>query len=324
MFQMSYEDIVKRIQEEKKLSREEIDKKIEQKISSLNDLISRQGAAHIVANQLGIKVMEMPSDSVTKVSEIPVGVNSVNSAVKVISMYGVREFNKQGRSGKVANFLSGDETGSIRVVVWDENLIKEIENGDVKEGDILKIRNAYSKDNNGYKELHLGSKSIIEINPEGVSINEVKRGTVNASRKKINELKEGETAEIFGTVVQLFEPRFYYTCPNCGKKAFLEDMKYKCVQHGEVEAKKVPVLNFFLDDGTSNIRVVAFNKQAEQLTQKEDLDVNTEEFEKLKLDVLGKQVLVSGRCNKNTMFDRLEFVCMDVKEANPVEIINEI
>ncbi len=38
---------------------------------------------------------------------------------KIIQMFPIREFEKNGRSGKVANFRIADETGSCRTVLWD-------------------------------------------------------------------------------------------------------------------------------------------------------------------------------------------------------------
>ena len=48
----------------------------------------------------------------------------------------------------------------------------------------------------------------------------------------------------------------------------------------------------------------------------------------LKDAVLGKEVVVSGRVQKNKLFENLEMVVNDVEEINPIEegkrLINEI
>ena len=56
MFGLTYEQIIEKIQEEKGLSKEEIGKRIEEKVKDLSDLISKEGAAHILAHELGLKV----------------------------------------------------------------------------------------------------------------------------------------------------------------------------------------------------------------------------------------------------------------------------
>ena len=48
MLGFKYEDIIARIKEEKGLSDGEIEVKVKQKLEQLSDLISKQGAAHIV------------------------------------------------------------------------------------------------------------------------------------------------------------------------------------------------------------------------------------------------------------------------------------
>ncbi len=103
-----------------------------------------------------------------------------------------------------------------------------------------------------------------------------------------------------------------------------EGTGYRCSTHGSVNAVKSPIVNMFFDDGTSNIRVVCFSNQVEQLFGKapaEVADADVTAFDALKKDVLGKQLIMSGRVNKNTMMDRLEFMASNIKEVNPVEMV---
>lgn len=321
MLKFSYSEVVDKIEKEKGMSREEIEVKIRDKMAQLSDLISRDGAAHIVANQLGVKLFENYGNKELKVKDIGKGASAVSVVGRVINFWGVREFNKGGRSGRVANFLIGDETGAVRIVVWDEPVIDSISN--LKEGDIVKIKSGYSRENRGYVELHLGSGSEIDVNPEDVSVGDVKINIVtpNAVSKKINELKEFDEAELFGTIVQLFDPNFYFVCPTCMRKVFPQGEKYICNEHGEVEAKKMPVFNMYFDDGSGNIRAVTFAQQAQDLIGGEFKEENLEEVKK---ELLGKQVLLTGRVTKNQMFDRLEFVVRSVKEVDPAELIQKI
>lgn len=290
-------------------------------------MISKEGAAHIVAHELGIKLFE---DFVLKVNRVQAGMSSVSIVGKVVRLYDVKEFKTEKREGKVVNFLFGDETGVIRVVFWDEKLISKIENKEIKEGDTLRLKNGYGKDNNGYKEIHLGSKGEVEINPSGVSVevSDSERASTY-TKKKLNEIQSGDTnIGIFGTIVQLFEPRFYDSCPECNKKVTPEGDKFKCGEHGVVKPKPVPILNLFFDDGTDNIRVVAFRNQAEELlgmtySQLLELRDDASKFEKVKNNILGKQLVLVGRVVKNDMFDRLEFNCSRVLETEPKQVVEE-
>ena len=173
MFGVSYQDIIKRINQETNISSEEIELKVKEKLSKMSDLVTKEGAAHIVAHELGVKIFQ-PVGKLT-IDKLIAGMNSVNLLCKVVKLFGVREFKTEKRQGKVANLLVGDETGIIKLVMWDTNQIKLIEDSQIKENTILKIKNGYIKENNGFKEFHLGNRSQITINPENETLNVKKK-----------------------------------------------------------------------------------------------------------------------------------------------------
>src|SRR3989344_2083604 len=233
MFGLNYEQIISKIQEEKGIPIEEIEKKVEAKVKSLSDLISREGAAHIVAHDLGVKVFVEPKKRKLKIKDLIAGLSSANIVGKVVALYGVRSFKNEQREGRLATLLLGDESGVIRLVFWDDTFITQIENGKIREGDILSIRNAYSRTNNGFLELHLGGKASLEVNPEGEEIDHI--ALQEDLVKPLARAKDGERIIAQGTVVQVFEPRFYPACPECSKKVVLVLDKYQCQEHGIVK-----------------------------------------------------------------------------------------
>ena len=320
MLNKSYDEIVEKIQSEKGISKAEIEKRVEDKIKQLADLVSKEGAAHIIANQLGVKIFEEVEKRELKVKDIFAGMTSVNILVRVLNIYNIIEYRKENRYGRVVSMLIGDETGVVRAVFWDDNLIKKVESNEIKPGEVLRIKNGYSRENNGFIELHLGSKSQVVINPEGEVIRDVR---IKSSRKKIEELGEGNVVEILGTIVQLFEPRFYHACPDCNKKVNFSMEKAVCLEHGEVISKKVPIVNLFLDDGSDSIRVVFFRDLAENLLNKKGEDIYSA-FEDLKKEILGRQILITGKVVKNSMFDRLEFISNNFDEINPLDLLREL
>jgi len=325
MLKLSYSELVKEIHDKAGVSEEEINSRVNKKLELLKDLISKEGAAHIVANELGVKLVQVSSEKKLKISDVMPGLNFINLDAKIISIYEVRSFKTEKREGKVANIFIGDETGTSRLVLWDTKLIELVEKSKLKEGDIISIKNAYSKENNGNKELHLGNKGEIIINPEKISIENIMTQR-QSNQKPINMLKENEFAEIMGTVVQLFEPKSYFACPTCNKKAEFVNGVYLCNEHGNISAKEIPIVNFFLDDGTDNIRVVCFRDAAEKMLDNkfESVKNNPGEFDSLKNDVLGKQIRISGKVNKNMMFDRLEFTAHKIQDIDPKQLIEEL
>ena len=205
MINMPLEQIKQRITEKAKITEEEINQKIKAKLKQLSGLISEEGAAHIIANELGVKLFEIGEK--LQIKNILPGMRNVDVVGKVLQTYELREFKTEKHAGKVANMLIGDDTGTIRVVLWH----KQADNiNNLKEGDVVKIRGGYIRDNQGRKEIHLSETSKLIINPPGVEV-EVKPYTPpSAVRKKIAEIKEDDAnVEILATVVQVFDINFF-------------------------------------------------------------------------------------------------------------------
>jgi len=316
MLNLPYEKIVGLIAEKSGLSEEEINSKVREKISQLSDLVSKEGAAHIVANQLGISLMNLPKK--LKINEIKEGMRNVEAVGKVTKVFDVREFTVGEREGKVGSFFMGDETGTIRVTMWGsmaDNVKK------IKEGDIVKIKEGYTKMNNSSPEIHLNDKSIFIANPEGESINEIKTSVYE--RKYLAEAKEGQKVEVLGTIVQMFEPRYFEICPDCMKRARPKEEGFFCEIHGKVQEPKISyVFNAVIDDGTDNIRIVLYKQQAEEFFGKTEQEIlsakgDAQKIEALKSEVFGTTIKICGRIQTNPLFDRQELVAQSVsREIN--------
>jgi len=328
MYKLSYEEILGKIVEEKGISKEEIEEKVNAKMEKLSGLISKEGAVHIIANEYNVKVFYDLGKKKFKINELRDGMRSVEVFGKVIKKYDTREFKTDKREGKVSSLLTGDETGMIRFVFWDTNIIEKVES--VNENDVVKVMNGYVRDNQGYLEVHIGSQGEIEVNPQGVEIKEVSQvSSSNVVRKKLSEVKEGDFVEVLGTIVQVFEPRFYDACNECNKKVVPEGDGYKCSEHGKVSVRHVPIVNAFFDDGTGNTRIVCFRENASKLLKisEEELMVlrdNLSGFEEIRKKVLGEQVAIKGKVNKNEMFDRTELAVSGIEEINPGKLIEEM
>jgi len=312
MLKIPISEIISKIKQSTKLSEDEINNKIENKLEELSGLISREGAAHIIANELGVKIFEQTHGKL-QIKNIIAGMRNVETVGKVIRAFELRQFKTETREGKVASMIIGDETGTIRVTMWGnqaENISK------VKEGDIVKILGGYVKENQGNREVHMNDRSSLVVNPEGETISNIASFSERPSsiRKNIADLKEAaENIEILGTIVQVFDPKFFEVCGQCGKRAKPEGDKFFCDMHGHVNPDYSYVMNTILDDGTETIRCTFFRNQAERLLNKtkEEMLIYKEQpsmFEPLKTELLGNIIKLVGRVNKNEMFDRMEFI----------------
>ena len=174
----NYDKLIERISKSSGLEKEEIERRIEAKRAKLSGLISKEGAAQVIAAELGISF----DNEKLKIGELLPGMRKVNLVGKVINLFPVRTFSKNGKDGKVANLIVADETSNIKVVLWDVNHIALIENGEILEGKVVEISNASMRDN----EVHLGGFSEIKI------INEDIKGVIEdrvIHGKNISDLK---------------------------------------------------------------------------------------------------------------------------------------
>ncbi|RLE39228.1 hypothetical protein DRJ17_01760 [Candidatus Woesearchaeota archaeon] len=325
MLKLPIEDVIAKIKEKTGLGEEEIEAKINKKMDELSGLISKEGAAHIIANEFGIKLFEEFTGKL-KIAKVVVGMRDVEIVGKVQRVFEKREFQTEERKGKVGSFIIADDTGSIRVACWGDkaDVLDEL-----KEDDIVKIKGAYVRENNNQKELHLNENSKLEVNPEGEEVGEVKKYT--ASRKNINDLKENDrNVEVLATVVQVFDPRFYEVCPECNRKVTQIDESYLCPVHDKVIPKFSYVTNIVLDDGTETIRCVNFKAQTEKLFNLKEEEIiklrdSVQGFDIYKNDLLGQTIKVVGRVTKNAVFDRLEFVTQLVfRDVDPEDELKRL
>jgi replication factor A1 len=319
MIRVPYESILIAIQEKSGLSKEQIEAKIKEKLDLLSGLVSKEGAAHIVANELGISLVSKTSGKV-QISKLLEGMRDITILGKVVQVYEARTFEKSGKSGSVGSFIAGDETGTVRVVLWNEQSKRLAE---LNKGDVVKVENGYVRPRTDGVELHLNDKSKLTINPTGETVN---FNTAPASqKKKLNEITANDNfVEVTGTVVQVFDPRFYEVCPTCGKRARMDESRFVCDVHGIITPAYAYVVNAFIDDSTEQMRIVCFKEQARELLRKSDGEMMTfkdapELFEAARTEMLGAFLRISGRVRKNEMFDRLEITAQKVTPANPEE-----
>ena len=320
MYKIPLADIKTKLIQSGKITAPELEIKMKEKINELSGLITEEGAAHILANEFGIELFTAETAQL-KIKEIYAGMRSISTIGKVMRKYEVREFAKEDRTGKVASLMIGDETGSIRVVFWNAQ-VDEWEK--LKENDVIHVENAYVRENRENKEIHINDKSKIKLSSADIAVGNF-QSKASFERKSIAQLQPGEEGvEVMATIVQIFDPRFFSVCSQCGKKATESGSGYNCVDHGTVQPTISYVVNATLDDGTSTIRGVFFRNQANHLIGKTEEEMavyreNMAAFEHVKSDLLGEQFKVKGRVKQNEYFGRLEFNAQIVEKANPEE-----
>ena len=147
------EEIYQQVRDQ--ISPEEFQVKVDEKVALMAGLCDGRTAAMLVARDLGTV------EVTTKISSIRPEMGVVTFIGRVVSVSNVREFSRSdGSIGRVANLVVADETGSVRVALWDEN-VELVRSGDLKVDQCLKVR-GLAKEGYAGTEVSLSRSGGIE------------------------------------------------------------------------------------------------------------------------------------------------------------------
>lgn len=310
--QENYDALLERISSSSGVSKDELEKKIEARRAKLSGLISKEGAAQIIAAEMNVNF-----DNVKlKLKEIMPGMKKVNVVGKIINIFPVRSFSKGNREGKVCNFIIADETGNTKVVLWDTNHIALIEEGRLKSNDVVEISAGSVREG----EIHLSGLSNLKKSEEILNDVKTERTFDNVS---LDKAFPGKGANIRALVVQVFPPRFFSVCPECGKKPVQEAEGFSCAQHGKIIPNERALINVVLDDGHDTLRAVIFSDQLEKLTNPLELKDNAK-LEIFRKEILGTEFNVKGLIKKNALFNVNELTVQDIEKVDVEKLVEEL
>ena len=183
----------------------------------------------------GVKPKE-PVPYWTKIGDLSESMGSVNVAALATQVGEEREFvRRDGTEGKVVSVLLEDETGTVRLSLWDDDAEKAQE---ITEGSMLVVENGYTRAGYGGIDLNVGRNGRLHIDPEDfdMEIPEIERKVT-----EIIDLREGQkNITIRGQL--------------------LDDPVQR-----DIETSRGPatVTNLRIDDGTGEARVSLWREHAE-------------------------------------------------------------
>ncbi|WP_435094849.1 single-stranded DNA binding protein [Halorubrum sp. N11] len=179
-----------------------------------------------------------------QVTDLSLGASDVDLVGQVLDTDSIRTFDRDdGSEGRVANLTVGDETGRVRVTLWDgkADLTEEFEAGEVVE-----VGDGYVRERDGDLELHVGDRGTVERVDEDV---EYVPETTDIAGVAI-----GETVDIGGGVIE--------TDP---KRTFDRD-----------DGSEGQVRNVRIKDDTGEIRVALWGDKADREIELADRVVFTD------------------------------------------------
>lgn len=313
--------IIKEIQTKTGKSADEIEKLIEDKELEFSGMVSRTGAAYIVGRELGVNLVK-PAANVLKIRNIVPELSRVNFFGKIIQISQVREFETERGKGKVINLVLADETGTIRLPLWNEAVELVGKEEGLNAGDVVEITNAYTRrDNFGRADLQLGKYGSIKKNNDVKMdvASEVPAQSEGYKDMTLDNITENTFVNVRATLLQLFERKMIYrTCPVCKEK--LEGML--CAKHKDAKPEKLLVVSAMIDDGYASVNAAFFREAAENLLQKstgeieEAILVNGERAIWNSLKIVGKTYNIQALVRRNDVMNRLELAVHKVKGIN--------
>ena len=116
---------------------------------------------------------------------------NVDIVVDIVDVGEPREFEKFGRSGRVATAVAKDETGDIKLTLWNDWIEQ------VKAGDKVHITNGYVSEWQGEKQLTTGKMGKLEVvNESQGAKEEMAKGPDEEEDRRIYEEAEKNLEDI--------------------------------------------------------------------------------------------------------------------------------
>jgi len=264
-----------------------------------------------------INILNKKEETFEKLSELKSGMSGINLVGRIVRKFPCKDFESGERKGKLCSFQFGDGTALLRATAWNEKA-DELEK--TNEGEVVEIKNAYTKEGRFGVELHLGYTAT--LNPstkEVMSISQILKDSV--SEKKINQLTDGETSTISVKVTGTERGNFLYeVCSKCGKKIQKTENGSLCETCGETTPSKRAVASLLVEDDSAGIKATFFGTNALSA-----IGMNQEEIEnslnakstdvfiaELNGKLIGKEMKLLGYQKTNTFSGANEFMVKEI------------
>jgi len=296
----------------------EILEMIRKKQIEYNNLISDYGAAYLVAKDFGINI-ERDKEKSIKIKDLFPGISGIRLKAKILQINEPVSFERDdGSKGKVMNVMIGDETGIIRLVLWDE----QVDEFEFKEGDIIEIINGYTKERkDGNVEIRLGMYGILKKSDGDIKVPEefLIKGRSYEKKKIVEITKENENVELSAYITKFFykNPLIYY-CRECNET---KDTK-TCPEHGKIDP--LLVISGIISDETSSIIFNMFDTTIQEflgLSKEEIIKIIEEKGQDYFYEVLHHAINIKyrifGNIKRNKYNDTLEITINRIKEIDP-------
>jgi replication factor A1 len=143
------------------------------------------------------------SDGAVDVGEVSAGASDVTLVGRVLETSAPRTFDRDDGEGKVANIVVGDETGWVRVALWDD---RADDVSSLTSGDVVRVRDGYARERDGGVEVNVGSRGSVERLDED---SEQAETEFHPDPTPVADLQIDESYDVAGVVTDTGETRTF-------------------------------------------------------------------------------------------------------------------
>ncbi len=172
------------------LQEDQLKELVKRRREETSRLLTEEGAAHIVAYELGVALRrENGFETEIRIEDLTPGINDVSISGRVLLVEPTRTFTrKDGTEGRVKRILLGDPTGVVDVAIWDDKT-DIVEKEEIEPDQTIRILHGYVREGlNGPPEINVGKRGDILKIPEKPSDNYPRVGDFSL---KIGRIKDG-------------------------------------------------------------------------------------------------------------------------------------
>ena len=224
MTEKNLKELVQEIAEKTGKTEEEVSTLIKAKVEKFSGLLTEQGAAYMVQKELGLKQESYEQMHIGQINE---GMKGIEIKGTVEAVFPVKEFEKNGKKGKLKSFILSDGTGEVRVTLWND----QVEKYEITRGSEIALTNIIVSKYNDKKQVTLGFNGTLNI------LNKKEE-----TFEKMAELKAGlNSVNIVGRIIRKFPCKDF--------------------ESGE---RKGRLCSFQIGDETAVLRATAWNEKANE------------------------------------------------------------
>jgi replication factor A1 len=171
------------------------------RIIGANSKVRQGGGFEVHLNRSSeVEILEegaLPHEPVSiwsKIGELREGMHSVSVAGRVLSVNEPREFTrKDSTKGRVASVVLEDETGIVRLSLWDDDVNAL---SDMPVGTVVAVENGYTRAGFGNTiDLNVGRLGTMKVNPADVHVAEIDTAERTTQIKNLQEGQKNVTVE---------------------------------------------------------------------------------------------------------------------------------